>query len=73
MTPADFAHWRATLGISQAEAARRLQCSKNSMTSWLTGRNDIPYIVGLACAALAAGLPPYAAPTTTPTKKGTRS
>jgi hypothetical protein len=70
MTPDDFAHWHEELGISRAEAARRLQCSKNSITSWLMGRNDIPYVVALACAALAAELPPYAKPEP---KKGKRS
>lgn len=60
MTADDFIAWRAHLGISGAEAARRLGVSKNMPAAYEKGR-PIPLYVALACAALAFGLPPWRA------------
>jgi transcriptional regulator with XRE-family HTH domain len=59
MTAADFIAWRESLGLSRAEAARRLGLHANSMTNYEQGRSDIPLYIALACAALAVNLPAW--------------
>lgn len=63
MTPQDLRAWQARMGISGREAARRLGVSPGTYQDLVTGtsrttKNPIalPPILGLACAALAAGL-----------------
>lgn len=63
MTPQDLRAWQARMGISGREAARRLGVSPGTHQDLVTGtsrtrKNPIalPPILGLACAALAAGL-----------------
>ncbi len=58
MTPASFASWRARLGFTKADAARRLGLSRNSVQAYEEGTSPIPLHVALACAAIAHGLPP---------------
>ena len=59
MTPADWTAWCLHLGISNAEAARRLGISKNMPAAYEYGRRKIPAHIALACAAIAYGLPPW--------------
>lgn len=60
MTDTDWIAWRAHLGISNAEAARRLGIGKNVPAGYETGKK-IPRYIALACAALAFGLPGWKA------------
>lgn len=69
MTADDFRHWRKTMGLTQAAAAESLGLSLSALVQYEAGRRKgskdpvtIPLTVGLACAALAAGLPPWSAP-----------
>lgn len=59
MTAADLTAWRTALGISRAEASRRLGCAENSLAAYEAGKTRIPRYIALACAALAYGLPPW--------------
>jgi len=59
MTPADFIEWRTLLGISRAEAGRRLGVHANSMTNYEKGRSEIPLYIALACTAVVWKLPPW--------------
>ena len=59
MTANEFIAWRESLGLSRAEAARRLGLHANSMTNYEHERTDIPLYIALACAALSAGLQPW--------------
>ena len=57
MTGEDFQEWLDRMDLSGLEAARRLGCSKNSILVYRT--KGAPEYIGLACAALAASLPPW--------------
>jgi len=59
MTPADLTAWRNTLGISNAEACRRLGIAPNTWTAYEQGRSAIPRYIALACAALIRGVKPW--------------
>ncbi len=63
MTGADFAAWRARLGMNKTSAAKALDLSRNSIIAYETGRAPIPRHVALACTAIAHGLPPIGRPT----------
>ena len=67
MTPEDLHAWQQAMGISGLEAARRLGVSSATYRDWIsgisrtTGKPVTPSrTVALACAALAAGLGPWA-------------
>ena len=67
MTPSDLRSWQAAMGISGREAARRLGVSPGTYQDWVTGTSrttkktiTLPPLLGLACAALAAGLKTWA-------------
>lgn len=67
MTPDDFRAWRAGLNLTQKQAAERLGISTSQLTNYEAGVNrgsgrraPIPRTVALACAAVAAGLEPWA-------------
>lgn len=67
MTPADLRSWQAHMGISGREAARSLGVSPGTYQDWVTGTSrttkktiTLPPLLGLACAALAAGLKTWA-------------
>lgn len=49
MAPADLRAWRARLGLSQAEAARRLGVSRRAFQNYEAGARAIPKPVALAC------------------------
>ncbi len=59
MTAISFAAWRARLGFTKADAARRLGLSRNSVQAYEQGTSPIPLHVALACAALALGIAPH--------------
>lgn len=61
MTADDFRLWIETLGISNAEASRRLGLAPNTITAYTKGRWPVPRHVALACAAVSAGLEPWQA------------
>lgn len=63
MTPGDLQVWQQAMGISGLEAARRLGVSSATYRDWLAGVSrttgkpiKLPPMLGLACAALAAGV-----------------
>lgn len=65
MTPADLRAWQAQMGYTTRAAAKALDVSPATYQDWISGtsRNTgrpvkISLTVGLACAALAAGLTP---------------
>jgi DNA-binding transcriptional regulator YiaG len=59
-----FAEWlaemRQKLNWTQEVCARQLGCAENSITAWR--EKGAPRYIGLACAALDAGLPPFGQP-----------
>ena len=61
MTPAAFRCWLAVMrerhGWTLHDAARALGCGANMPTRW--SRAGAPFYIGLACAALAADIPPW--------------
>lgn len=58
MTPDDLRAWQAHMGLSQRAAAQALGVTHAAYGAWVLGRTPIRRIAALACAALAAGLPP---------------
>jgi len=59
MTPEDLAAWLVSMGYSRRRAAVELGSTKMSLGRWLAGQVPINHRVGLACAALSAGLQPH--------------
>lgn len=69
MTPADLRAWRESLPLTPPKAAQALGVSYATYRDWEAGTSrtsgkpiTLPPMLGLACAALAAGLAPYAQP-----------
>lgn len=67
MTPADLRAWQAHMGWTGREAALRLGVSHATYQDWVTGKSrttgrpiKLPPLLRWACAALAAGLEPWA-------------
>jgi hypothetical protein len=58
LTATDLRAFIAHMGWSERETARRLGCSQNGLRGWLA-RDTVPHYIGLACSALAHGLPPW--------------
>ena len=58
MTSAAFAAWRARLGISKSETARRLGLSRNSVIAYEAGTVRVPLYISIACAAVELGVKP---------------
>ncbi len=68
MKSTELRAWQAQIGISGLEAARRLGVSSATYRDWLAGTSrttgkpiKLPPLLGLACAALAAGMGEWAA------------
>ena len=61
MTSTDFAAWvammKATRGWSARRCSRELGCGVNQIARW--SESGAPLYIGLACAALTFGLPPW--------------
>ena len=67
MTPADFRSWQAHMGLTVRAAADLLGVAQSTVQDWRTGTSrstgkpiELPKMLALACAALAAGLGPWA-------------
>ena len=65
MTPDDLRAWQQAMGYTYDTAAQALGVSRSSYADWIAGRSrttgkpiQISRLVALACAALAAGVPP---------------
>lgn len=54
MTPTDLRAWQASMGLTQQGAADALDVSLATYKRYLVG--EVPRVVALACAAIAAGL-----------------
>ncbi len=66
MTPADFRSWQARMGLTVRAAADLLGVAPSTVQDWRTGTSrstgkhiELPPMLALACAALAAGLGPW--------------
>jgi len=71
MTGADFAEWRATLGLSLTEAAKLLGLGRRTIMGYLK-KDVLPPVVAIACRALARDKHVLAAHYV-PARKGDRS
>ena len=60
MTPAQFDAWLTHMGLSERRAAEVLGVAPSTIGQWR--RVSTPPLLGLACAALAAGLKPWVPP-----------
>ena len=60
MTPADLRAWLAARGYTNYRAAKELGVTATTVANWLDGTSRIDRRTALACAALAAGLVPWA-------------
>lgn len=49
--------WRERMGYSQRDACEELGCSRTALGQWEQGKQPVPRYIGLACAALAMGMP----------------
>lgn len=63
MTPSDFRAWQSSMGLTVRAAAELLGVAPSTVQDWRTGTSrstgkpiELPPMLGLACAALAAGL-----------------
>lgn len=59
MTAEDLRAWQTAMAYTQQQAAEALGVSWATYKRYLVG--EVPLAIGLACAALAAGLGPWAA------------
>ena len=78
MTSADLRAWQAHMGFTFRAAADALGVSVSSYANWMAGVSSttkkpiqIDRRTALACAALAAGVKPWAAETSTTEPQGT--
>ena len=60
MTPDDLRAWQAHMGLTQRAAAEALGITHAAYSSMVLGKSGIDLRTALACAALAAGLGPWA-------------
>lgn len=58
LDPAFFVEWRKGRGMTQAKLAERLRMSLAGLKKWEGGERKIPAYIGLALAAIDAGLDP---------------
>lgn len=60
MTAEQLAWWQVSLGLSNSQAAERLYMSRRHFIRLRRGLSPIPGHLGLVCAAVAAGVAPWA-------------
>ena len=58
MTPASLKAWRERMSWHKSQASSALGLSPNGYAAYESGKNRIPLHIALACAAIAAGVPP---------------
>jgi len=58
MTPESLSTWMSRLHLNKVEAASVLGIARSTLDRYLDGTSAIPPYIGLACAAIAHGLPP---------------
>jgi len=68
VTADDLRAWQSSMTLSQRQAAEALGMTLANYSAAVTGKTRIDHRTALACAALAAGLSPWA-PSSTPGKK----
>ena len=56
----NWLEWRMSLQLTQEHAAALIGYKSRMIRRWESGESPIPCAVGLACAAIAAGLSPWA-------------
>lgn len=59
MTSDDLRAWQTEMDYTYDTAASELGVARSTYAAWIHGSTRIPGPVGLACAALVAGLVPY--------------
>jgi transcriptional regulator with XRE-family HTH domain len=62
MNPTALIAWRKRMNLNQTEAAEAIGISRRSLHTYEKGEAEIPKYVGLACAAIALGIPEYPEP-----------
>lgn len=62
MTPDDLRAWQSHMGYIYDTAAQALGMSRSSYAAMIAGTSRIDQRTALACAALAAGIGPWATP-----------
>lgn len=58
MSPASFAAFRERMKWNRSECAEHLEIDRRTQRRYEEGAAPIPRYIALACAALAAGVPP---------------
>lgn len=58
MTSASLQAWMDRLRFNKVQASSELGISRTTLDRYLSGQNEIPLSIALACAAIAHGLPP---------------
>ena len=58
MTPQSLTAWMTRLRLNKSEAASSLGIARTTLDRYLDGSVRIPLYIGLACAAVAHGIPP---------------
>lgn len=59
MTSAALRQWREQRGLTQAQAALQIGCSRRALQQWESGASAIPPYIAMAVSAVSMGLPPY--------------
>lgn len=57
MKPESLTAWMERLSLKKVTAANELGISRSTLDRYLDGSSEIPRYIGLACAAIAQGLP----------------
>ncbi len=59
MTSDELRDWQAQQGLIYTTAAEALGVSRGTYSNYLNGHARIPKMLGLACAAISAGIPAW--------------